>query len=428
MKIVHVADIHLGRRRLDGRLPDKDFADAFGFVASKAIEEKADVFLIAGDLFDRPQVEPPHLRQAQQVLQTLYQAKIPVLAIEGNHDKESTNAEGPTWLHYLAEDELLILLQTRFDKTGPLLTKWEKPKQGGAWIDLGGVRFVGTGYYGAATPHRINAIATRLEPERTHVVLLHGGPEKYVGEGGGFSSADLNTLREKICYLALGHLHKPQLCEGWACNPGSPENCDLREAEYGFDSNGKPLPRGFAVLEIDPKRRDLPLSVEIRSTKRRPCERLMMNCGATSDADALVEAAVQLIRSRGLGPETVVEVCLCGALDLKRMIFDKQTVCAAIEKAAGVFAVFFDLRKLNAEAVEAAGGGSPEEISREDLEKHAIRGLVEGRIPSGLDGLADDFAELFYALKESVRADKSPEELADLISRSSLVEVMQKPI
>jgi len=40
-------------------------------------------FLIAGDLFDRPQVEPPHLRQAQQVLVELKKAGIPVIAIEG---------------------------------------------------------------------------------------------------------------------------------------------------------------------------------------------------------------------------------------------------------------------------------------------------------------------------------------------------------
>src|ERR1051325_4185463 len=205
MKIVHVADIHLGRRRLDGRLPDKDFADAFAFVASKAIEEKADAFLIAGDLFDRPQVEPPHLRQAQQVLLKLKQAKIPVIAIEGNHDKASTTSEAPTWLQYLAEDDLLILLQTRFDKDGPLLTEWQGPGKGGAWLELGGVRFVGTVYFGAATPRNISKIASALDGERTTVLLLHGGPEKYFGEGGGFSPGDLETLRSKVCYLALGH-------------------------------------------------------------------------------------------------------------------------------------------------------------------------------------------------------------------------------
>src|SRR4051812_27126375 len=141
MKLVHVADIHLGRRRLDGRLPDQDFADAFAFIAGKAIEEKADAFLIAGDLLDRAQVEPPHLRQAQQVLLKLKQAGVPVLAIEGNHDKSSIHSDAPTWLQYLAEDELLILLQTRFDKSGPLLTEWEDPRKGGSWLDIGGVRF-----------------------------------------------------------------------------------------------------------------------------------------------------------------------------------------------------------------------------------------------------------------------------------------------
>ncbi len=71
MKIFHVADIHLGRRRLDGRLPDGDFKRAFAHIADQAIRDRADVFLIAGDLFDRPAVEPPHLRQAQEVLAEL---------------------------------------------------------------------------------------------------------------------------------------------------------------------------------------------------------------------------------------------------------------------------------------------------------------------------------------------------------------------
>ena len=39
VKLFHVADVHLGRRRLDGRLPDSDLADAFGYVADKAIED-----------------------------------------------------------------------------------------------------------------------------------------------------------------------------------------------------------------------------------------------------------------------------------------------------------------------------------------------------------------------------------------------------
>ena len=121
MKIFHTSDLHLGRRRLDGRLPDQDLADAFGFIADQAIEEKADVFVLAGDLFDRPQVEPQNLRQAQEILERLKKAKIPVVAIEGNHDKAFIHSGDPTWVRFLADDDLMMLLQPEFDSEGAIL-------------------------------------------------------------------------------------------------------------------------------------------------------------------------------------------------------------------------------------------------------------------------------------------------------------------
>ena len=168
---------------------------------SRAIAEAADVFLIAGDLFDRAQVEPPHLRQAQQVLVRLKEAGIPVVAIEGNHDKAFLHSEAPTWLHYLAEDDLLILLRTPFDGSrsavGPV---GEPARRGARGLTWGASGFVGAGYLGAATPHKVHEIAARLEPDRTHVLLLHAGPEYFTGEGGGFSKEDLEALRERVCY------------------------------------------------------------------------------------------------------------------------------------------------------------------------------------------------------------------------------------
>lgn len=426
MKLFHAADIHLGRRRLDGRLPDQDFADAFGFVTRKAIEEKADAFLIAGDLFDRPQVEPPHLRQAQQVLARLKRAAIPVIAIEGNHDKSSIHSEAPTWLQYLAEDELLILLQTRFDKSGPLLTEWEGPQKGGAWFDLAGVRFVGAGYLGAATPHKVREIAAQLEPNRLHVLLLHAGPDYFVGEGGGFSDKDLQALREKICYLALGHIHKPMLQEGWRCNPGSPENCDVKEATYEE-------PRGYAVLELDPVKRDKPTSLEIRSNPRRKCHRLTLDCTEFGNklkrgAETLVDAAVDLIKAEGPKAEAIIDLRLTGMLNLDRIALDQVAACAEIQRAAGVCAVTMDTTGLNVTATTTDGPATiaNESLSHEELEKTAIRNLVETENLWGLDGRQHEFAALFYELKEQVRAGRTGDELADVISQSPLVSLIQK--
>jgi DNA repair exonuclease SbcCD nuclease subunit len=423
VKLYHAADIHLGRRRLDGRLPDKDFADAFAFIAGQAIEAKADVFLLAGDLFDRAQVEPPHLRQAQQVLARLKQAGIPVLAIEGNHDKAFLHSEAPTWLNYLAEDELLILLRTAFDSTGPLLKPWSDSDNGGAWVDLGGMRFVGAGYLGAATPYKVRQIAARLEPEQAHVLLLHAGPEYFAGQGGGFSEEDLQFLRERVCYLALGHIHKPMVHGNWACNPGSPENCDSREATW-------PGPRGYAVVEIDPAACHTPLSIEIRDNPRRERHQLTLDCTPFGNklkhgAASLVEAAVERIGACGAGGEAVIDLRLSGSLNLERIALDQNWACARIEAGAGVRAVALDTTGLNVHDQPPGVVDPPARLSREDLEKAAIRSGVDSKHLWGLEGREPEFAALFYELKESVRTGRSGEELAEQISRSPLVGLIQ---
>jgi len=428
VKLVHAADIHLGRRRLDGRLPDQDFADAFAYIARQAIAERADAFLLAGDLFDRAQVEPPHLRQAQQVLAQLKEARIPVIAIEGNHDKAFIHSEAPTWLHYLAEDQLLILLRTLFDAGGPRLTQWQNPAQGGAWVELGGVRFVGAGYLGAATPHKVREIAARLEPNHTHVLLLHAGPEYFAGEGGGFSKEDLATLRQKVCYLALGHIHQPKVYEGWGCNPGCPENCDVREALHEG-------PRGYAVVEIDPARPEGPLSLDLRSNPRRPCLHLQLDCTPFGNklkkgAEALVDAAVDLIRSRNADPETLIALRLTGKLNLDRIALDPAAACLEIEKAARVRAVALDTGGLNIEGPATANAAltTAQDLSREQLERAAIRNLVATENLCGVEGHQEEFAALFYDLKEAYHAGRSGEELADRIAQSPLVGLIQESL
>jgi len=132
VKLYHAADIHLGRSRLDGRLPDQDLANAFRHIAEAAVNDRADVFVLAGDLFDRPQVEPGHLRQAQEVLQILYRAKIPVVAIEGNHDRTYVHSDDTTWVGFLAEDGLLQLLRPKFGPKGAVLTPWDRDNRQGA--------------------------------------------------------------------------------------------------------------------------------------------------------------------------------------------------------------------------------------------------------------------------------------------------------
>ena len=429
MKLFHVADVHLGRRRLDGRLPDSDLAAAFGYVARKAIEERADIFLIAGDLFDRPIVDPPNLRQAQQILGSLKANGIPVIAIEGNHDRAFIHSEEPTWMQFLAEDDLIVLLRITFDSTGPILTSWDPARKAGSWIDYGGIRFVGAGYLGAATPFKVRQIVSRLENDKTHVLMLHAGPDYFVGEGGGFSSSDLTALNEKICYLALGHIHRPMRHGDWACNPGSLENCDLSEAGYDRYFGGVALARGYAVLEIDPAQRQRPIDLRIHSNPRRHVHRMTLDCcpfgNKTKDgAAALIKESVRLIRAAKVAPQSVIDLRLTGRLNLNRISLDQAFAAREIESQAEVFAVSLDLAGLDVGGSFAGTEPAAKSISREELEKGAIRDVVASKYLWGIDHREEGFSGFCYELKQAVRQGKSGTELAEQIGRSPLLDLI----
>jgi DNA repair exonuclease SbcCD nuclease subunit len=361
------------------------------------------------------------------VLAQLKQAHIPVIAIEGNHDKAFIHSENPTWLNYLAEDDLLILLRTPFDATGPLLKPWDQTLKTGSFIDLLGVRFVGAGYLGAATPHKVREIVARLEPGRAHVLLLHAGPEYFVGEGGGFSSEDLENIRQRVCYLALGHIHKPMKHEDWACNPGSLEHCDLKEASV-TDC------RGFAIVELDPARNQKPLSIEIRDNPRRPVYRLELDCTEFGNklkrgADALVDRAVDLIKVRAVTVEAVIDLKLTGVLNLDRIALDQAAACAEIAQAARVRAVALDTSSLNlGEDLVDGAVAANQELRGEALERSAILELVNADNIWGLDGRQQQFADFFFNLKEAVRAGRDGESVAEQILQSPLLPLVKKAL
>lgn len=427
MKLYHVADLHLGRRRLEGRLPDEDLALAFRAIAESAIQDKARAVLIAGDFFDRSQVEPRHLRQAQEVLRILRQHEISVIAVEGNHDKTFVHTVEHTWMQFLAEEELLILLRPTFNADGAVLDPWDPNTRRGAWVEIEGVRFVGAGYLGAATPARTRQIVARIEGAKPVVLLLHAGPDYFVGEGGGFSPEDLKALEQAVCYLALGHIHRPMRHGGWACNPGSVENCELHEATYDRDRSGSPVPRGYAVVEIDPSRPKRPTSIEVRSNPRRPVHRVELDCSAFGNKtkrgpEALVSAAVKAIGDAGPGAEAVMDLRLTGSLNLNRIAVDQARLCEEIGAAAGVFAVALDLTRLNVGQEGALGSKAGEVFSREDLERRAIDSIVRAQDLGGFQGQEGRLAELFYELKEAVRLGRSPEEITEQIASSPLVE------
>ncbi|CCO07656.1 metallophosphoesterase family protein [Desulforamulus hydrothermalis] len=427
VKFIHCSDIHLGRQRLDGKLPDTDFARALNFIVRYTIEQKADALLIAGDLFDSPNIQPPVLQQATACLMPLQQAGIPVFAIEGNHDRATLTGESPTWVKYLNDIGLLHLLTIPFTSRGPVITPWDETRRCGSYIDFKGIRLVGAGYLGAGTVKRARLIAEVLSGWRQTaepaalVMLLHAGPDYIVQEGGGFSRENLEFLHGCVDYLALGHIHKPMHHGGWAVNPGSPEHVRLEESRY----DGRP--RGLAVVEIDPAH-TVPLRrAEIIEVPKRRVLNLRYDCSPHGNKTKRAMEAIQSdiinnLRSLGALPEDAVRLELTGSVNLGRIRLDTEALAAYLQESLPVMAVEVISGGLQPALGEAAAAVKQAGSTREELELSAIHEVLRQNPLPGLEQQTELLAGLLYRLKEDVRNQVSAQEIRERLHNHPLVE------
>ena len=97
MRILHCSDIHLGKRPFGNEIFSQkryeDYYKVFNQIADRAIEEKVEVFMVAGDLFDKRDLSPDNLRRSEIIFEKLKINNIKVLLIEGNHDNTNDKEE-----------------------------------------------------------------------------------------------------------------------------------------------------------------------------------------------------------------------------------------------------------------------------------------------------------------------------------------------
>jgi hypothetical protein len=121
----------------------------------------------------------------------------------------------------------------------------------------------------------------------------------------------------------------------------------------------------------------------------------------------------------------VVALRLTGKANFGRLAFDLEAVARNIEQNAKVTAVSLDLSGTELEGLGSAVGNVDSTLSREEIERGAISVLVEEEHLWGLDGEREAVANLFFELKEGVRANKSVDELAELVNVSPLIETIR---
>ncbi|MDP8214827.1 MAG: metallophosphoesterase [Candidatus Euphemobacter frigidus] len=116
LKIFHTADIHLGMKfagypEVQSELTEARFVTLEN-LAKKANEESCDLFVVAGDLFDRTGVAKRDIVRAVQILNQ-FEGKL-VLVLPGNHDYLSPGP-GEPWATFKenAGDRVLLLEEKR---------------------------------------------------------------------------------------------------------------------------------------------------------------------------------------------------------------------------------------------------------------------------------------------------------------------------
>jgi DNA repair protein SbcD/Mre11 len=236
-RFLHIADIHLGIKRYN--LPDRtgDFFRAWREVIEHhAIARRVDFVIIAGDFFDRRNVDPQAANHAMFMLRQLNEAGIPVIVIEGNHDQHEATSRH-SWLRSFSQWRYIKLLEPVWGESGPRMQAWNEDDAAGSYVDIADARIFGSNWYGSTVsttlPMLGEAARQNRRPDATNIMLLHSDVEGQLNRPvqHAVSISKLVTMRDAVDYLALGHTHKHFEIDGWAFNPGSLEACSVEEAD-----------------------------------------------------------------------------------------------------------------------------------------------------------------------------------------------------
>lgn len=220
VSFVHTGDIHLGLQfnnvsfdREKAMTRRRELWSTFESIAKYTGENKINFLLIAGDLFEDRYFTLGDIKRVRDILSTIGDTN--VLIIAGNHD-------------YLYEKSLYNKVEWSSNVhifKGNGLEKKEFP-------DLNTVIY---GYSWDKIEIRDNRIFNNFNVphgDSNQILLLHGD----IGSNSKYLPLDLDLLRGlNMDYIALGHIHKPEIIDDKIAYCGCPEPLDFGEiGQRGF--------------------------------------------------------------------------------------------------------------------------------------------------------------------------------------------------
>lgn len=218
MKILHLADLHLGKR-----VNEMSMIEDQKYILDQIItlikEESVGIVLLCGDIYDKsiPTIEGIHL--LDEFLDQLSKMAIKVLMISGNHDSIDRLSFGKS---LFTRSNLYIASQ--FENEIEKITV----KENGITVNFYMLPFVKSAYISHIFQLQTDSYEecfryliehTKIDEEETNILLSHQfvtankkNPELSDSETsslGGIDNIDFHIF-DPFDYVALGHIHKPQ--------------------------------------------------------------------------------------------------------------------------------------------------------------------------------------------------------------------------
>jgi exonuclease SbcD len=297
LRLLHMADVHLGARHTDlgdqaAAQRERQFA-AFKAAVDLALEEKVDVVLIAGDLFDS---NTPPRRSVERVaaeLKRLAAAKIRTVLIPGTHDVYDRSSI------YRVHDLAALAGSGEDDDLVTVLTP-DRPSVHLASCDI---VVHGPVFASKRAPHSPlrDLHVTPGDGATWQVAMVHGSlaiPDRTDHDEVVFTREEIEA--SGLDYLALGHWHSAQRGKAGATTwayAGAPEPVAVTQ-----DGAGKVL-----LVELAEVNGVRTVTVDERGVGRTRFEKLDLDAAAVADQPAIVSAI-----AAKADPDVVLDVRLTG--------------------------------------------------------------------------------------------------------------------
>ncbi len=219
MKLLHLADLHIGKRVHEYSMLEEQ-KEVLNQAISMAIEQKVDVVLIAGDIYDKSIPTIEGVKLLDSFLTALSKENIPVLLISGNHDSAERLSFGSELLEtagiYVAgaskEQIVTITFSDTYGEVNFYLLPFINIKQ----VELKEGEEPPKDYTEAIKIllHRLSIDSTKRNVMIAHQFVGGTGVELSETDSetksiGGLDVVDYRVF-EVFDYVALGHLHQAQ--------------------------------------------------------------------------------------------------------------------------------------------------------------------------------------------------------------------------